>query len=182
MTLTPDQLSLEKKPLWFCLKTQPKREHVAAAGLRSDLGLNCCAPRLRFRRPTRRGLIWFVEAMFPGYIFAEFVYREKHRDVRHSMGVQQVVQFGDQVAIVDAEIVKALRERTGEEELATLDQEVKVGEPIQITEGPFKGLEAIVTRLLPAKERVCVLFDLLNRSVEVNAAVSSVIPTKRPQI
>jgi transcriptional antiterminator RfaH len=182
MTFTPDQLFLEEEPLWFCLKTQPKREHVAAAGLRSELRLNCFAPRLRFRRPTRRGPIWFVEAMFPGYIFAEFVYRERHRDVRYAVAVQQIVQFGDQVAVVDAEIVTALRRRTGEEELATLDQEIKVGEPIQITDGPFNGLEAIVTRLLPAKERVCILFDLLNRTVELEAPFSSVIPTRRPQI
>ena len=182
MTLTPDQLFLNAEPLWFCLKTQPKREHFAALGLRKDLEVNCFAPRLRFRRPTRRGPIWFVEAMFPGYLFAEFVYRERHRDVRYAAGVHQIVQFGDQVAVMDPEIMAVLRQRTGEAELVTVDQEIKIGESIQITQGPFKGLEAIVTGLLPAKERVRVLFDLLNRTVELEAPIFNVIPTRRPQI
>ncbi len=182
MTLTPDQLFLKTEPLWFCLKTQPKREHFAALGLRKDLEVNCFAPRLRFRRPTRRGPIWFVEAMFPGYLFAEFVYRERHRDVRYAAGVHQIVQFGEQVAVIDPEIMALLRQRTGEKELVTIDQEIKIGEPIEIAGGPFKGLEAIVTGILPAKERVRVLFDLLNRSVELEAPILNVIPTKRPQI
>ena len=182
MTLTPDQLSLEQKPLWFCLKTQPKREQVAALGLRNQPEVDCFAPRLRFRRSTRRGPVWFIEAMFPGYVFAEFVYQKKHHDVRYAAGVQRIVQFGNQVAIVDPEIVSALRQRTGGEELVTIDQEIKVGEAVQIADGPFKGLEAIVTRLLPAKQRVCILFDLLNRAVELEAPCFNVIPTKRPLV
>ncbi len=182
MTLTPAQLFSKKEPLWFCLKTQPKRENAAAVGLRKELGISCFAPRLRFRRSTQRGSVWFVEALFPGYIFAQFVYPERHRDVRHAAGVRQVVQFGEQVAVMDASIIAAIRERTRDEETVTVDHEIEVGESIHIADGPFKGLEAIVTRLLPAKERVCVLFDLLNRTVEIEAPLLSVIPARRPRI
>ena len=182
MTLTPEQLFVKTEPLWFCLKTQPKREHAAAVGLRKELEINCFAPRLRFRRSTQRGSVWFVEALFPGYIFAEFVYADRHRDVRHAAGVRQVVQFGEQVAVMDPAIIAAIRARTRDEETVTVDHEVEIGEPIHIADGPFKGLEAVVTRLLPAKERVCVLFDLLNRAVEIEAPLMSVIPVRRPRI
>jgi len=59
------------KDFWFCLKAQPKREHLAAAGLRKQFSIVCFAPRLRARKLTRRGAVWFVEAMFPGYFFAQ---------------------------------------------------------------------------------------------------------------
>jgi transcriptional antiterminator RfaH len=72
-------LALLDEPVWFCLKTQPKREHLAAIALRRQFRIECFSPRLRFRKMTNRGPVWFVEAMFPGYLFAKFVYSKQHR-------------------------------------------------------------------------------------------------------
>jgi hypothetical protein len=49
----------------------------------------------------------------------------------------------------------------GAEEVVTIDSSIKIGEAVEIIEGPFRGLEVVVTRLLPAKERVRVLFEFL---------------------
>src|SRR5205807_1913378 len=83
------------EPVWFCLKTQPKREHLAATALRRQFGVECFSPRLRFRRMTQRGPVWFVEAMFPGYLFAKFIYSTQHRAVESSHGISGIVHFGD---------------------------------------------------------------------------------------
>src|SRR6266566_5595998 len=77
-------LALLDEPIWFCLKAQPKREHLAAIALRRQFGIECFSPRLRFRKMTNRGPVWFVEAMFPGYLFAKFVYSKQHRAVEAS--------------------------------------------------------------------------------------------------
>src|SRR5215831_3308480 len=77
------ELSLSDAAYWFCLRTQPKHEGVAAAVLRRQFNIPCFAPRLRFRKATRRGAVWFIEAMFPGYVFAEFIYKQQHRIVEH---------------------------------------------------------------------------------------------------
>jgi transcriptional antiterminator RfaH len=166
MIRSRDQLAVSNEAFWFCLRTQPKHEHIAAAVLRRQLEIPCFSPRLRFRKATRRGAVWFVEAMFPGYVFAEFIYPLMHRRVEHAAGVQGILHFGNDVAIVDLETIAALRERAGEEEIVTIDPEIEVGQPVKITEGPFQGLEAVVTRVLPAKERVKVLLEFLGRSVE----------------
>src|SRR5437763_685002 len=92
------ELGLSETPLWFCLRTQPKHEHLAAVALRRQMDVPCCSPRIRYRKMTRRGAVWFVEAMFPGYLFAEFVYSKQHRRVEHLPGVQGVVQFGEFIA------------------------------------------------------------------------------------
>src|SRR5436190_16891298 len=82
MTQSSASLALVPEPVWFCLKTQPKREHLAATALRRQFGVECFSPRLRFRKMTQRGPVWFVEAMFPGYLFAKFVYsRSEERRV-----------------------------------------------------------------------------------------------------
>jgi transcriptional antiterminator RfaH len=181
MTYPRAQLALLETPLWFCLKAQPKREHLAAIGLRRQLNIACCSPRLRFRKMTRRGAIWFVEAMFPGYLFAQFVYSQQHRRVEHSPGIQCIVQFGDDLATVDAATIATLQDKAGEEEIVTIDPELKVGQAVQITEGPFQGLEAVVTRLLPAKERVRVLLELLGRSLETEIPVPKLLSLISPR-
>lgn len=178
MTHSRAQLAAFDTPLWFCLRTSPKHEHIAAAGLRCQLQLECLAPRLRFRKATRRGAVWFVESMFPGYLFARFIYAVQHRRVEHSPGIQGLVHFGDYVATLDSDTIAALQQSAGEEEIVTIDPEIKVGQSVQITEGPFQGLDALVTHLLPAKERIRILLDILGRSVEAEIAKPKVLPSR----
>lgn len=176
MTQSSAQLATNESPLWFCLKTQPKHEHIAATTLRRHLNIDCFAPRVRFKKATRRGAVWFVEPMFPGYVFAEFVYPAHHRRVQHSPGVQCLVHFGDYVATLAPEVVALLRKKAGDEEIVTFDPEIQVGQPVQITEGPFQGLEALVTRLVPARERIRVLLEFLGRTVETEIPRPQVLP------
>jgi transcriptional antiterminator RfaH len=176
MTHSRNELARSESPHWFCLRTQPKHEHIAAMTLRRQVELPCFSPRLRFKKATRRGAVWFVEAMFPGYIFAEFIYPLLHRRVEHASGIHGIVHFGDQIATVDSDTIKALRERAGEEETVTLDPALEIGQPVRIAEGPFRGLEAVVTRIMPANDRVRVLLEFLGRSVETEVASPKVLP------
>jgi transcriptional antiterminator RfaH len=176
MTYSLPQLAQIESPLWFCLRTQPKHEHVAATALRRQLGITCFSPRLRFRRATRRGAVWFVEAMFPGYLFAEFVYSRQCRHVEYSSGIQGVVRFGDQIATLEQSTISNLRQTADEDEIVTFDPEIQVGQSVRIAEGPLQGLEALVTHLLPAKERVRVLLEFLGRSVEAEVSKPRVLP------
>jgi transcriptional antiterminator RfaH len=168
-------LALLDEPFWFCLKAQPKREHLAATALRRQFGVECFSPRLRFRKMTKRGPVWFVEAMFPGYLFAKFVYSKQHRAVESSHGIRGIVHFGDRLATLPENIVVGLQSRVGTEEIVTVDSSLKVGQAVQITEGPFQGLEVLVTHLLPAKERIRVLFEFLGRSIEMEISTAKVL-------
>ncbi|HJT80282.1 MAG TPA: transcription termination/antitermination NusG family protein [Chthoniobacterales bacterium] len=181
MTCSLGYLARIDDSLWFCLKTQPKHEHLAATALRRQLGIKCFSPRVRFRKPTRRGAVWFVEAMFPGYIFAEFTFSRQHRQVEYSSGIQGVVRFGDQVATVDRTLIANLQEKAGNDEMVTFNPEIEVGQSVQIAEGPFQGIEALVTRLLPARERIRVLLEFLGRSVEMEVPTPKVLPVASPR-
>ncbi len=175
MTQSSALLALVDEPLWFCLKAQPKREHLAATALRRQFQIECFSPRLRFRKMTQRGPVWFVEAMFPGYLFAKFVYSEQHRAVESSHGIQGIVQFGDRLATLSENIVVGLQSTVGPEEVVTVDSSIKINQPVQIIEGPFRGLEAVVTHLLPAKERIRVLLEFVGRSVEMEIPTIKVL-------
>ena len=55
---------------WYCLRTQTKREHLAAASLWEIGGIEVLSPRLRYKKVTRRGKVWWVEPLFPGQLLA----------------------------------------------------------------------------------------------------------------
>jgi len=113
--------------------------------------------------------------MFPGYLFAKFVYSTQHRAVENSHGISGIVHFGDRLATLPENIVAALQAKVGGEEIVTLDCSIKVGQPVQIIDGPFQGLQVVVTHLLPAKERIRVLFDFLGRSMEMEISTFQVL-------
>ncbi len=178
---TSTQLFSLETPLWFCLKAETKREHLAAATLRRQLGVQSFSPRLRFRRATKRGAVWFVEAMFPGYLFAQFVYAEQHRAVEYSPGISYIVRFGQQIATLDPVSIADLATQAGEDEIVTIDSEVSVGQEVRIVEGPLHGFEALVTKVLPARERVRVLLEFLGRSVETELSSPRVLSSAKPR-
>ena len=120
--------------------------------------------------------MWFVEAMFPGYLFAKFVYSTQHRAVESSHGTRGIVRFGDRLATLPEHTVMALQSKAGTEEVITVDSSPKIGEPVQIVEGPFQGLEVVVTQLLPARERIRVLLEFLGRPLEMEVPTTKVLP------
>jgi transcriptional antiterminator RfaH len=178
MILSPGQLLQLEEARWFCVKAQPKHEHIAAANLRKMLDLETFAPRIRFQKATRRGAFWFVEAMFPGYLFVKCLYRDCYRAVQAAPGMRGFVRFGDSVAGVDDATLAALRELVVEEETVTVNPVVGVGDHVQVVEGPFHGLEAVVTQILPANERVKVLLTFLGRQIEAEVTSPRLLPVQ----
>ena len=88
-----------ESPAWFCVRTHPKHEHIAAASLRKDLALETFLPRMRSQRSTARGLVWFTDALFPTYLFARFPLHSSLLAVQYSRGVRAVVHFGAKPAV-----------------------------------------------------------------------------------
>jgi transcriptional antiterminator RfaH len=177
MLLTPAEI-LRHQPLgsWFCLRGQPKREHIAAACLRQISEIEVFCPRLRFRKPTTRGPVWFVEPMFPGYLFARFDYAACNRRISQSPGVSGLVRFGDRLALLPDALISEIRIRTGLGECLEVNQALEPGQNVQITRGPFQGLEALVTRLVTARDRVEILIEWMGRSLHAEASVADLAP------
>ena len=118
MLLTASELTTDQ-PMdsWFCLRARAKREHIAAACLRQISEVEVFCPRVRFRKSTKRGAVWFIESMFSGYLFARFDYRTLHRQIKQRPGVSGFVQFGERLALLPDELVTEIRARTGTDEI-----------------------------------------------------------------
>lgn len=160
---------------WFCVRSQLKREHIAARHLRQMEGVEVVLPRIRFRRGTRQGTVWVTEALFPNYLFARFNWRESLRRVHHAPGVAGVVHFGNRWPTIPDAVIEDLRQLIGAEELHEIPHEFQPGETVRIAGGSFHGLEAVVQRAMPGRQRVAVLLEFLGRQTAVEIAAVSLV-------
>src|ERR1700756_436481 len=139
---------------WYCVQAKHKHEHIAAAHLRELRGVIVFCPRLRFRRQTRTGVVWVTEALFPGYLFANFDLGRMHRVVGYAHGVRSIVSFANRYPTIDEVTVAQLSQHVGEREIKVIDYEPLRGDNVKVAEGAFGGLGAVVTQTLPARDRV----------------------------
>ena len=146
---------------WYCLRSRPKQEHIASANLRRLLRIEVFHPRLRLRKATTRGPVWFTEPFFPGYLFACFEPAGLAEKVRRTFGVVDVVHFGPRWPVVPEDVIRDLQAIFGGVEIYDLPRAFRPGEEVRIAEGSFAGLTAVVHRYAPASQRVQVLLDFL---------------------
>ncbi len=159
---------------WCCVRTQPKREHIAAGQLERLEGVEVFAPRIRFKRRTPRGKVWFEESLFPGYIFARFDL-VMLRAVSSAVGVRGLVRFAGECASVPESMIEMLREEQTEASPIVIPDEpcVKAGDEAVVAEGALMGLQAVITRVMPGGERVKILLDMMGTAVEAEVPVDA---------
>jgi transcriptional antiterminator RfaH len=161
---------------WYCVKARPRHEQAARTALANEGGIEVFCPMLRFERARKSGRVRVREAMFPGYLFARFCYESQYRLVGTSNGVSTIVSFGGIPAVVPDEIIRELRASVAGGETIEIPTTLSVGEEVQVVEGPFQGIRAIVTSVMPARARVTVLLELLGMEREVEVAEKAVLP------
>jgi transcription antitermination factor NusG len=61
-----------------------------------------------------------------------------------------------------------------------VNQALEPGQNVQITRGPFQGLEALVTRLITARDRVEILIEWMGRGLRAEASVADLVPLTGP--
>jgi transcriptional antiterminator RfaH len=149
---------------WYCARTKPKHEHIVAAGLKRNLGLEVFHPRLRIERATKRGMARIVEPLFPCYVFVRCNIDECLDGVRYVNGVSSLVHFGQRIPTVPDSVVEELKQCFELEELMDVEDRITPGMEVTVSEGAFLGVSGIVLRVLPAKQRVQILLDFLGRT------------------
>lgn len=161
------------------LRTQVKKERAAASVLKTLAEVEVFLPRLRYLKMTRRGKIWWVEPLFPGYLLAKFNRVELGRKVTHSQGISKIISFGAQVPEVPEQFVEALKEQVRQHESSedeiTVGWKVEEGQEVEIAEGPFKGLSGEVTSVRPSVERVSLLLEFLGETQPIEISLHSLI-------
>jgi transcriptional antiterminator RfaH len=164
-----------ESPAWYCARTKPKHEHIAAANLRKNLNLEVFHPRLRIERATRRGLMRVSEPLFPCYIFFRCIIEEKLGEIQRTNGVNTVVHFARRIPKIADAVIEELKECFEGEETMTVEDRLSPGDEVVVVDGAFRGMSAFVLRVMPARKRVQVLLDVLGRPTPAEVDENSVV-------
>lgn len=159
---------------WFCLRAQTKREHIAATILSKIESVEVFCPRISQIKKTRTGKKRFTEALFPGYLFAKFSYRDHYRRIIHSQGISGIVGQGDRRA-VPKQIILDLRNSLPEGIMEAPDPSIEPGAEIEFIAGGLKGLNGKVLAQLPAQNRVNVLLEFLGNEITVAVNANDIL-------
>jgi transcriptional antiterminator RfaH len=160
---------------WYALHVKPHKERPVYELLESQdvvafypyLKIKPVNPRSRKERP-----------FFPGYMFVHLdVAAEGKNVLRWMEGTYGLVSFGGDPVVVPENMIQELRHRLQiiEQEGGLVFENLKKGDRVRITQGPFEGHDAIFDTRLSGKDRVQVLLSYLSdRSIRVQIDASEI--------
>lgn len=148
---------------WYVLWTNRNKERLAQLAL-GQRAVATYLPRLvQWPRPMVGSA---VAPMFPGYLFVQLD-PERCGDVTWTPGVKAFVSFGNGPVPIAETVIQFLRHREGPDGLIRCGEPIPGKSEVRIINGPFRGLTAVLEQNLPARDRVRVLMDLLQRTTAV---------------
>jgi len=77
--------------------------------------------------------------------------------------------------MIPEKIIEELRQVLGTTELHTILEDLSPGDIVHISDGTLRGLNAVVSRILPGQQRVAVLMELLGQQTMVELTASSMV-------
>ncbi len=154
---------------WFCLHTELRQEDKVSRILQREFDLEVFSPRIRFRRMRAGRPLWTTEALFPVYYsLPASIILIVLKQAKMLTGVTRVVHFGDRPTPIDDAIMADLRALVQDNETVEVQNaDPQPGSEVVVVGGPMRGLRALVTRVMPARQRVAILLELLGTSREV---------------
>lgn len=148
---------------WYVCQTKPRQELLAVKKL-EEQGYEVFLPKLTVWQKKKGHWSKAEKVMFPRYGFVRCASRKQSiAPIRSTPGVTGLVSFGNTPATMNEDLIEAIRAISDEQSRPPLEQSLpfKIGETVEVADGPLKGLSGIVSNI--ARERVVVLLTLLGR-------------------
>jgi transcriptional antiterminator RfaH len=154
---------------WYSVYSKPQKEKFAQIQLQSK-GVEVFLPQLVMPHsviPARR-----VVPLFPNYLFVRIdISSGESAYVVWSPGVKYLVSFNGVPASIDDDVIEFLKDRADRNGQIHASSDLKRGQRVTVTGGPFEGLEAIIERPPDARGRVKLLMSMLNRDVQAEIPI-----------
>lgn len=161
-------MSVDTDRNWFLLTSKPHKDEVAEFQLRNQ-GYEVYRPLAKRLRTQRGKVITKIESLFPRYMFIHLDdgVNDNWAPIRSTTGISSFVRFGAEAARVPDALVATLKQQEAilGERAIDLDR-FHNGDKVIITNGPFRGLEAIFQKY-DGEERVIVLLEILHKQTKL---------------
>jgi len=166
---------LPQQKNWYVIHTYSGYEDAVAKNLKQrveSLGMddkifNVIVPKekkIKIKDGKRKTV---EEKIYPGYVLVEMVVTDDSwYVVRNTPNVTGFVGVGTTPVPISTQEIDVLQKRMGVE-APSYTIEVKVGDVVKITDGPFKDYEGKVSEVDPARGKVRVLVNMFGRDTPV---------------
>jgi transcriptional antiterminator RfaH len=160
---------------WVVVNTQPHRERIALDNLlRQEFCAYCPLVRKRVRHARRTQDVSIP--MFASYLFVRLDSDvQRWRPILSTFGVRTLIRCGERLSFVPDGFIDSLKAREVEGVIARPASSYKIGQQVRVAGGAFDGLVATIIEM-DEKDRLVVLMDMLNRSVNVELPSHQVVP------
>ena len=171
--MAKQQISKERN--WYVIHTYSGYEEAVAKALRQrvesfgmqDKIFNVIVPKekkIKIKNGKRRIV---EEKCYPGYVLVEMIVTDDSwYVVRNTPNVTGFVGAGITPIPVSKEEIDNLKKRMAVEE-PEYKIEVRVGEPVKIIDGPFKGFDGRVSEIDNERGKIKVLVNMFGRDTPV---------------
>jgi len=167
---------LDRGSQWFVAQTHPRAETKAAQQLNRQ-GFSVYLPHFLKRRRHARRVDMVAAPLFPRYLFVGVdMATQRWLSIRSTIGVTRLICNGNVPAVVQNDIVDALKQREDPAGFIQLNQrpQFRLGEEIRVLDGAFTGTLGLFDGMTD-NERVTILLDLLGCKVRVSLDLEAVV-------
>ena len=160
---------------WVVVNTQSHRERNALDNL-SRQGFRAYCPLVRKRVRHARRTQDVLRPLFPSYLFVQIdPDAQRWRQILSTFGVRTLLRCGERLSFIPDEFIDNLKSREIEGAIARPARPYKIGQQVRVAGGAFDGLVATIIEM-DERDRIVVLMDMLNRSVNVKLPSHQVVP------
>ncbi len=158
---------------WYTVSTKPRQERTVELNLRR-MGVETFCAMIKEEKILRRRWQTVIRPLFPGYLFGIFCYEDHQRSISYARGVRRIVVFGSTPAIVQDDLIDAMKSRLEHGYLTVTPDRFNPGDTVRIRGGPLCGLEAVFEKHMTGDRRVALLLRTLAFQARVVVPVEQV--------
>ncbi len=148
---------------WYLVYTKPRQEKLAFYNIQNQ-SYEVFLPLVKVEKINKGSRIVAKEPLFRRYLFIRLdkLGSQSWAPIRSTFGVSCLIKFGYQFAEVGDELIFWIKKNL--DKIPTIEK-FKSGDFVRITDGPFKGIEAVF-KMYDGNERAILLIDFLSKKIE----------------
>jgi transcriptional antiterminator RfaH len=143
---------------WYAIYTKPGQEDKVEESL-ARASVEVFHPKMRRKKHVRGRYEYIIRPFFPNYLFAKFDASLLYHMIKYTRGVRGIVGNQNSPWPVSEDIIDIIKSRMNEQGLIIINPDIKVGDKVEITEGPFVGFTGIFEREMKDHDRIVVLLN-----------------------
>ena len=151
---------------WYVVQTKPGNEHRVETNLLNQ-EIETFLPLVENYQCKCGKMVQTIKPFFPNYLFARIDLGLHYYKVTWTRGVSKILGAGNEPVSISEKVIQSIKEKIIKGNVVKLEDELKEGDFVQITSGPFKDLTGIFQKKMSDSGRVRILLSLIGVDVAV---------------